>query len=106
MSTPEGWQGINADPVAARQAYDQAKGEEELHLASIMFVYFSTQEGQFILEALRRETEAKPTWPNAVCDGTFLALHQARREGENNLYRRIVTLIEIGRKLNVNRQAK
>ena len=53
---------------------------------------FNTPDGQQVLAALKARTLDRPTWPAAEKDGHALALMMAMREGENNLYRTLISL--------------
>lgn len=65
-------------------------------IAQIYYIVFNTEGGKKVLEHLRQRTEEKPTMPQAAGDGQSLAMMMALREGENNLYRYIKSVIKIG----------
>lgn len=71
-------------------------GDSGQRIAGLMHALFRTPEGQEVLEAMRQRTEGRTTMPQAVMDGQAMALCMAVREGENNLYRWIVSMIRKG----------
>lgn len=59
---------------------------------------FGSQQGERVLELIRRYTIERTTVPQCnVADGMAMALLSYLREGENNLYRWILTRVERGR---------
>lgn len=53
---------------------------------------FGTTDGQQILAALKARTVDRASWPASQTDGHAMALMMAMREGENNLYRYLISL--------------
>ena len=53
---------------------------------------FATEDGQKLMEALRKRTIERPTFPAPTGDGQSIALMMALREGENNICRWLESL--------------
>ena len=53
---------------------------------------FQTRDGEQVLKALEARTISRASWPASQTDGQAMALMMAMREGENNLYRYLVSL--------------
>lgn len=94
----DGWGGVDPSPEMLKQLQESVASTDELDFAKAMFGLFATPLGQTVLEGIRKHTVEQSCWPNEVSDGAALALMAAHREGENNLYRWIVSMIEKGRK--------
>ena len=65
-------------------------------LASVMNTLFSSPTGQLVLDGMRERYEERTTLPAQASDGHALAIMMAVREGENNLYRWIKSMIRKG----------
>lgn len=78
------------------QQAHQGQQDAQQRLAGLIHGLFRTPEGQEVLEAIRLKTEARTTMPPQAVDGQGAALFMAFREGENNLYRWILSMIRKG----------
>ena len=86
------WEELNV--LGKLGSLQQAQEQERRNQA--FYALFSTPLGQEVLESIRLHTEAKTTLPGQAMDGQAMALLMACREGENNLYRWIKSIIEKG----------
>lgn len=55
---------------------------------------FVSKKGKLVLEYLAKLTIEKPSFQTMFTDGTNTAIGMAIREGENNLYRKIKSIID------------
>lgn len=62
------------------------------HLRNAARRLFSTKDGERVLQALEARTVRRASWPANQSDGHAMALMMAMREGENNLYRYLISL--------------
>lgn len=53
-----------------------------------------SEEGQELMQALRKRTIERPTFPASPADGQSLAMMMSLREGENNICRWLESLLK------------
>ena len=83
MGTQEGWGGLEK-PELARS---EPTVDDQL-IAKV----FSSEEGNKVLQALAKITLGKPVLQTIAAEGVNTAIFMALREGENNLYRKILAI--------------
>lgn len=84
----EGWSGL--EEIENREVQANSISDDEAMIAKI----FKGEQGVKALEALRRMTIDKPSFQSMYPDGVNTAIGMAMREGENNLYRKILLTIK------------
>lgn len=84
----DGWNGLNE--IENQKVQAQPLTDDEIVIAKI----FKGEHGPRALEALARITVEKPSFQAMYSDGTNTAIAMAMREGENNLYRKILLTIK------------
>lgn len=84
----EGWGGLNEDLNSKTQLL--APSDDEFIIAKL----FSTEEGIRGLAALQHMTIDKPSFQSMHSDGINTSIAMAIREGENNLYRKILLTLK------------
>lgn len=82
------WEELNNIGNQKAQAVELT--DDEIVIAKI----FKGEHGPRALEALARITVEKPSFQAMYSDGTNTAIAMAVREGENNLYRKILLTIK------------
>jgi hypothetical protein len=90
------WDELNIPTTPTPQKDDQQGVKDALLFCS----YFSSPQGQRILEHLRARTVDKPCLTVMFDDGVNTQTAMVLREGENNLYRYILSMIAQGHALN------
>jgi hypothetical protein len=70
--------------------------KEKRRLEQAYAELFSSETGQLIFEDLRNRTIEQPTTPQQAVDGAAFNALMALREGENNLYRYIKSMVRRG----------
>jgi len=85
---PEGWKALQ--DIEDNQIQPAKLSDDEIMIAKI----FKGEPGTKALEALRRMTIDKPSFQSMYADGINTAIGMAMREGENNLYRKILLTIK------------
>jgi hypothetical protein len=83
-----GWGGL--DDVNNRAVQAVTLSDDDIVIAKI----FKGEQGDKALKALARITVEKPSFQSMYPDGINTAIGMAMREGENNLYRRILSIIK------------
>jgi len=84
----EGWKSL--DEIETNQIQPTKLSDDEIVIAKT----FKGGAGVKALEALRRMTIDKPSFQSMYADGVNTAIGMALREGENNLYRKILLIIK------------
>lgn len=82
------WDELNA--IGNQKAQTQPLTDDEIVIAKI----FKGEHGPRALEALARITVEKPSFQAMYSDGVNTSIAMALREGENNLYRKILLTIK------------
>lgn len=77
------------DAIEKRQAAVETKALTFMRL-------FATPDGQAVLRYLEEDTIHKSSLPGQAPDGSFVAIELARREGENEMVRKIKRLMQKG----------
>ena len=84
----EGWKGL--DDVENKEVQPLELSDDEVVIAKV----FKGEHGARALEALRRMTIDRPSFQTMFPDGVNTAIAMSMREGENNLYRKILLTIK------------
>lgn len=84
-----GWSSID-DIETNKEFQPRPPSDDEIVIAKV----FKGEIGEKALDALRRLTIEKPSLQNMFPDGVNTAIAMALREGENNLYRKILSIIK------------
>lgn len=83
-----GWKGLN--DIETSKPKSSGLSDDEIQIAQA----FKGEKGAKALDALRRITIEKPSFQSMYSDGVNTAIGMAMREGENNLYRKILLIIK------------
>lgn len=83
----EGWRSLHNKN---QQKVTSHLSDDEVILASV----FNTENGKKALKVLEKLTTEKPSLQVMHNDGINTAIAMAMREGENNLYRKILLIIK------------
>lgn len=84
----EGWKALQ--DIEDNQIQPMGLSDDEVMIAKV----FKGESGRKALEALRHITIDKPSFQSMYADGVNTAIGMALREGENNLYRKILLTIK------------
>lgn len=84
----DGWKGL--EDIESGKVNSPGLTDDEIMVAQA----FKGERGAKALEALRRMTIEKPSFQSMYADGVNTAIGMAMREGENNLYRKILLIIK------------
>jgi hypothetical protein len=84
----DGWKGL--EDIENQKIESLGLSDDEVMIAQA----FKGEKGAKALEALRRITIEKPSFQSMYTDGVNTAIGMALREGENNLYRKILLIIK------------
>lgn len=84
----DGWKGL--EEIENKKVDSPKLSDDEIMIAQV----FKGEKGVKALEALRRMTIEKPSFQSMYTDGVNTAIGMAMREGENNLYRKILLTIK------------
>ena len=84
----DGWKSIN--DLELNKPKSPGLSDDEIIIAQA----FKGEKGAKALKALCRMTVEKPSFQTMYADGVNTAIGMAMREGENNLYRKILLIIK------------
>jgi len=84
----QGWQAL--EEIETNEVQPTKLSDDEVMIAKV----FRGESGQKALEALRRMTIDKPSFQSMYADGVNTAIGMSLREGENNLYRKILLTLK------------
>lgn len=87
-----GWEALENDGKSRVSV-----SEAQKQLIADYAACFGTPAGVKVLEDLMGRTIEQPTMPGTALDGTAIQTLMAIREGENNLYRYIKSMIKKGK---------
>lgn len=92
----DGWDGLRAMAQEPQELEEARQKQERKERA--FFQLFSSDLGQEVLGYMREDTIEKSTLPARAVDGQAQTNFQNVREGENNLYRKIVAMMKKGQR--------
>lgn len=84
----EGWDSL--DTAENVNVNSSSLSDDEIIIAQV----FKGEKGKKALEALSRLTIEKPSFQAMYSDGINTTIGMAMREGENNLYRKILLILK------------
>lgn len=85
----DGWDALT-EAEMSKEIQPTVLSDDEVMIAKV----FKGESGAKALEALRRITIDKANFQTMYADGVNTAIGMAVREGENNLYRKILSIIK------------